>query len=38
MQAMSSQEIAPGGVETQQMRIHVPAGVSLYDCFPSHGT
>lgn len=28
---MSSQMIAPGSVETQQMRIHVPVGVSQYD-------
>ncbi|UOH79186.1 hypothetical protein LQV05_000176 [Cryptococcus neoformans] len=29
MQAMSSQEIAPGGVETQQMRVHVSVGAAI---------
>ncbi|WVQ80505.1 hypothetical protein IAT38_002610 [Cryptococcus sp. DSM 104549] len=29
MQAMSSADVAPGGVETQQMRIHVPAGAAI---------
>ncbi|KIR33759.1 AP-1 complex subunit gamma-1 [Cryptococcus deuterogattii MMRL2647] len=29
MQAMSSQMIAPGSVETQQMRIHVPVGAAI---------
>ncbi|WVQ99305.1 hypothetical protein IAU59_006437 [Kwoniella sp. CBS 9459] len=29
MQAMSSSDIAAGGVETQQMRIHAPAGASI---------
>lgn len=29
MQAMSSQEITPGGVETQQMRVHVPVGAAI---------
>ncbi|OCF36754.1 AP-1 complex subunit gamma-1 [Kwoniella heveanensis CBS 569] len=29
MQAMSSSDIAAGGVETQQMRIHAPAGAAI---------
>ncbi|KAK8864299.1 hypothetical protein IAR55_001545 [Kwoniella newhampshirensis] len=29
MQAMSNTDVSPGGVETQQMRIHAPAGAAI---------